>query len=206
MLLYVFPSHVVAHASTVHYENIQATTMEIPPPIPPSSEYTDKPAMPSSTPYHTGMYRYHIYTYSYAWLHEVIACITGRSQSLPAQSRSLPQSVPLQESITAVFQCSMATPPPLARSECPRFTTLLNELSSRVAARWEDIGSSLQLEPGLLEIIRKDNPSDCRACFREMLKEWMKQVDPLPTWSAIIKAVKDCGYSILARELRRKYC
>ena len=86
-----------------------------------------------------------------------------------------------------------------------RLTTLLNELTNRVSAKWEEIGSSLRLEFGLLEIIKKDNPSDCRACLREMLKEWLKQIDPPPSWVAIIKAVKDAGYKPLARRLREKY-
>ncbi len=115
------------------------------------------------------------------------------------------QPCPLQESITATFQHSLATPQTRAHPAPPRFTTLLNELTNRVAAKWEEIGISLQIESGLLEIIKKDNPSDCRMCLREMLKEWMKQVDPPPSWLAIIKAVKDCGYNLLARTLRDKY-
>ena len=115
------------------------------------------------------------------------------------------QTLPLQESITATFQHSLTTPQVRAHPEPPRFTTLLYELTNRVAAKWEEIGISLRLESGLLEIIKKDSPSDCRACLREMLKEWMKQVDPPPSWLAIIKAVKDCGYRPLARTLREKY-
>ena len=120
---------------------------------------------------------------------------------------NLLQIHPLLESITATFQHSLTTlvPQPPVYAEPPRFATLLYELTTRVAAKWEEIGTSLQLESGLLEIIKKDNPNDCRACLREMLKEWMKQVDPPPSWSVIIKAIKDCGYRPLARTLREKY-
>jgi hypothetical protein len=38
-----------------------------------------------------------------------------------------------------------------------------------------------------------------------VLKEWMKQIDPPPSWMDIIKAVKDAGHSLLARTLRDKY-
>ena len=86
-----------------------------------------------------------------------------------------------------------------------RLTTLLNELTNRVSAKWEEIGISLHLESGLLEIIKKDNPKDCRACLREVLKEWLKRIDPPPSWVAIIEAVKDAGYRPLARTLREKY-
>ena len=111
----------------------------------------------------------------------------------------------IQESITATFHHSLSAPQPRAHPEPPRLTTLLNELTNRVAAKWEEIGTSLQLDSGLLEIIKKDNPGDCRTCLREILKEWMKQVNPPPSWLAIIKAVKDAGYSPLARILREKY-
>ena len=100
---------------------------------------------------------------------------------------------------------SRTTPQAQARPEPPRLTTLLNKLTNQVSAKWEEIGTSLRLESGLLEIIKKDNPSDCRACLRVMLKEWLKQIDPPPSWVAIIEAVKDAGYRPLATTLRDKY-
>lgn len=114
---------------------------------------------------------------------------------------------PLQKHVTATFHHSLTTSPPVATAypKPPRFTILVHELTNRVSAKWEELGISLRLESGLLEIIKKDNPNDCRACLRVMLKEWMKQVDPPPSWSAIIEAVKDCGYSLLARTLRNKH-
>ena len=124
---------------------------------------------------------------------------------LPVLQPEPVQTLQLQNSITATFQHSLTTPQPRAHCEPPQLTILLNELTNRVSAKWEEIGVSLQLESGLLEIIKKDNPNDCRACLREVLKEWMKQVDPPPSWLAIIKAVKDCGYCALARTLRKKY-
>lgn len=90
-------------------------------------------------------------------------------------------------------------------SKPPKFVELLRELSDVVSARWEDIGLQLRLSPDLLEIIKKDNPSDCRACLREMLKEWIKQVEPPPSWLAIITAIKNCGYRPLAHKLKRIY-
>ena len=114
----------------------------------------------------------------------------------------IPQGDHLQESITATLQQSWTV---LHAEEQPRLTTLLNELINRVSGKWEEIGISLRLESGLLEMIKEDNPKDCRACLREMLKEWLKQIDPPPSWVAIIKAVKDAGYRPLARTLRDKY-
>ena len=39
-----------------------------------------------------------------------------------------------------------------------------------------------------------------------MLKLWLKQVEPPPTWSAIIEAIGVLEYESLAEELRKKYC
>ena len=44
------------------------------------------------------------------------------------------------------------------------------------------------------------------ASFREMLKLWLKQVAPPPTWSAIIEVIEIFEYKSLAEELRKNYC
>ena len=87
----------------------------------------------------------------------------------------------------------------------PKFSELLNALRSKVSADWEDIGLALDLESGQLSAIKSDH-QECKKCFREMLKLWLKQVDPPPTWSAIIDAIEICEYESLAEELRKKYC
>ena len=117
----------------------------------------------------------------------------------------LPQGHQVQETIVATFQPSRIVLQAEEHPEPPQFTTLLNELTNRVSAKWEEIGISLRLESGLLEIIKEDNPKNCRACLRDVLKEWLKQIDPPPSWETIIKAVKDAGYRPLARTLREKY-
>ena len=86
----------------------------------------------------------------------------------------------------------------------PKFSTLLRELSSKVSARWEDIGIILDLEQGQLDAIKSNYQQWER--LREMLKLWLKQVDPPPTWSAIIDAIEVFEYKSLAKELRKKYC
>ena len=87
----------------------------------------------------------------------------------------------------------------------PKFGVLLNELLSKVSADWEDIGLTLELEQGQLSAIKSDH-HESNKCFREMLKLWLKQVDPPPTWSAIIEAIRILQYKPLAEELRKKYC
>ena len=87
----------------------------------------------------------------------------------------------------------------------PRFIVLLKELLSKVSADWEDIGLALDLEQGQLSAIRSDH-RESNKCFREMLKLWLNQVEPPPTWSAIIDAIDTLQHKLLAEELRKKYC
>ena len=89
----------------------------------------------------------------------------------------------------------------------PRFITLLRELSSKVSADGEDIGVALDLEQGQLNTMKCHHQQSMR-CFREMLKLWLKQVNPPPTWSAIIEAIEvlDPKYKPLAETLKKKYC
>ena len=82
---------------------------------------------------------------------------------------------------------------------------LLKELSSKVSPDWEDIGLYLELKPDLLYRIKSDNPQASKKCFREMIKAWFKQVDPPPSWSAIIEAIEILEYESLGDELRKKY-
>ena len=57
---------------------------------------------------------------------------------------------------------------------------LLKELSLEISSDWEDVGLLLQLKQGDLAAIRSNHPSDCKKCFREMIKLWLKQIDPPP--------------------------
>ena len=87
----------------------------------------------------------------------------------------------------------------------PKFIVLLKELLSKVSADWEDIGLALDLKQGQLRAIKSDH-HESNKCFREMLKLWLNQVEPPPTWSAIIEAIDTLQYKSLAEELRKKYC
>ena len=87
----------------------------------------------------------------------------------------------------------------------PLITTLLRELCSKVCDKWEDIALFLHIEDGILRSFKRDYPSDSQKCFIEMLKHWLKQVDPPPTLAAIIDAIYTLGHESLALDLREKY-
>ena len=81
----------------------------------------------------------------------------------------------------------------------------LKELSQEVSADWETMGLLLKIKEGVLNTINTDYPSNTQRCFVEMLKEWLKQVDPPPVWSTIIDAIELLGNPSLAEKLRVQY-
>ena len=64
----------------------------------------------------------------------------------------------------------------------------------------------LDIEEGQLKRIKADRGSDSASCLKEMLQIWLNQVEPLPSWSAMAKAIESVGNAELARDLRTKYC
>ena len=82
------------------------------------------------------------------------------------------------------------------------YITLVKELSGEVSADWEDIGLMLGLNQGSLNSIKGNYPSQCKKCFREMIKLWLKQIRPLPSWSAIAEVIEVLEYESLAQKLK----
>ena len=58
-----------------------------------------------------------------------------------------------------------------------------------ISSRWYDLGVQLRIDVGDLDNIKKNNPV-VNECLREMLKIWLKQVAPYPTWNALINVLK----------------
>ena len=111
----------------------------------------------------------------------------------------------LHKEIAAVFEHSLLIPSAPPKSLL--FTPLLNELlSSEVATIWDEIGVVLGVDDNFLETTKINHPNDCKVCFFEVLKEWMKQINPPPSWLTIISAIeKFQNFRSLAQTLKRKY-
>ena len=88
----------------------------------------------------------------------------------------------------------------------PTLPDLLKELLSKVASKWENIGILLGIDDGPLSKIKADNHGESGDCLREMLRVWLKKVDPPPSWNLLVDALKSLGEEKLAQELRKKYC
>ena len=68
------------------------------------------------------------------------------------------------------------------------------------AKHWHNIGIMLEVPEKTLEQIEADYPGDCQQCVREMIKRWLKQVDPPPSWEDLAEAVNEFNPS-LARKI-----
>ena len=103
----------------------------------------------------------------------------------------------------------------------PSLRDILMEISTsdvrdyEIMDRWEDIGIQLEIaDEELAEIRRKHTTStfegvvrhDSDQAFRYMIRFWIKQVDPPPTWSKFVEALKRLNIvHKLTDQLRSKY-
>ena len=91
-------------------------------------------------------------------------------------------------------------------SATPELRDLLGALQHKVACKWKTLGVFLKIPTGRLDTIEADyhNTQDR---LQEMLKVWLKQVQPPPTWVSIINALDSDSLEEqqLAKELREKY-
>ena len=58
------------------------------------------------------------------------------------------------------------------------------------ARHWHNIGTLLEIPEPTLEQIETDYPGDYQQCVREMIKSWLKQVNPPPSWKSLADAVQ----------------
>ena len=86
---------------------------------------------------------------------------------------------------------------------------LKNVLDSLWKARtkWFHIGIQLDMEISHLNVIRNKYRDEADFCFTEMLTDWLKRMNPPPTWEALVDALQSqmVGYEQLAATIK-KHC
>jgi len=84
--------------------------------------------------------------------------------------------------------------------------TVLEKIHT-ASTKWCNIGLQLRVPKNTLDSL-KVQFTDPRECLRELLNEWLKQIDPTPTWKALIDALNSptVGEGQLAEGLRTQYC
>ena len=70
----------------------------------------------------------------------------------------------------------------------PRLTYVFKKLLP-LASKWKTIGCLLAIESHIIDNVKR-NEEDVHDCLHAMLSEWLKQVDPPPTWRAVVDAVE----------------
>ena len=85
----------------------------------------------------------------------------------------------------------------------PTLTKIVNyDIRDQATVDYYDLG--IQLLPDnaqiQLDIIKKDNPTDAKACCTEMFKYWL-YVDAAASWNKLIQALKRINNNNLAEEI-----
>lgn len=67
---------------------------------------------------------------------------------------------------------------------------------------WFNLGLNISIDKDCLTMIKQNNPNE-DDCFRKMLLEWLKSVDPEPSWKDLLAALSEpsVGYKQLAEEI-----
>lgn len=85
----------------------------------------------------------------------------------------------------------------------PELRDLIDALYYKVDNEWKILCIRLGMGEKVDSI--EENFKDSKKCLLEVLRMWLKQVNPPPTWAAIIDFVEFLGEKQLGRELREKY-
>ena len=70
-------------------------------------------------------------------------------------------------------------------------------------AKWYLIGLELDISAGTLDSIGKANNQNPDDCLTAMIKDWLRNEKPKPSWAAVARALKSSivGYAQLAEQL-----
>ena len=101
---------------------------------------------------------------------------------------------------------------PVIQLEQPSLRDIIMELCTSsekfdVERHWEEIGIQIGVKEQLLLYIRDKRKISCGEAFKTMIRSWLNQENPPPTWLSFVEALerlKIC--SKLASHLRSKYC
>ena len=70
------------------------------------------------------------------------------------------------------------------------------------ASKWKQFATRLHFEPGDIECIRSDKPSQCYEACWEVCSQWLNGVGRKPTnWKTVIKVLKEIDLSEIALDL-----
>ena len=88
----------------------------------------------------------------------------------------------------------------------PELSDLMNEVASKITAKWKQISIQLGLTPSDQECFLASTPNDPLQCFTSVFRVWKSRATRLYTWSTVIQALESPAVDEmrLAQELRTK--
>ena len=87
----------------------------------------------------------------------------------------------------------------IKEEETPEMRDLHRYVIKTHAPHWRDIGIELKLKITTLDIISRDNPLNCIACFGRTLDKWLKS-NPDASWGALEVAITNVRRAELGLE------
>ena len=78
------------------------------------------------------------------------------------------------------------------------------KIIEQVASQWEQLAYALQFSSAVVKTIERDNTKDCTAACTELLHRWVCGAEgtrqPI-SWATLIESLRDCDFTVLARDL-----
>ena len=72
--------------------------------------------------------------------------------------------------------------------EKPNIKDIFDHVVTKWASKWRELGTQLNIDQYLMDIIEHDIPNDCKGCCLRMFHEWL-DVSHVASWEDIIIAV-----------------
>ena len=66
----------------------------------------------------------------------------------------------------------------------------MNDIGSKIPAKWEAVGNQLGINPGEVDAIRTKLRNDPKECIRSVFKTWKRQNQRSYTWATIIDVLR----------------
>ena len=70
----------------------------------------------------------------------------------------------------------------------PKTKDIHNHVVPKWASKWRQLGTQLNIDQHLMDIIEHDHPNDCESCCSKMFSEWLDS-SSAASWEDIIDAV-----------------
>jgi hypothetical protein len=101
---------------------------------------------------------------------------------------------------------SFPLPNPFAVDLVPANLPKLLNLLSNASPEWFALGLQLGVDQTTLRVIEQDNHHVTRRCFTDMLSEWLKMIDPLPSWVGLVAALQQpsLGHHHVAKVVKKE--